>query len=216
VNKDAYIVAAGDFYETELHIDKEALIIAVDGGYDTLKSINITPHYVVGDMDSVAASVENENCVKLEPVKDETDTWHAIAFAKEKGCNRIFLYGATGGKRISHMLANVQLLKGFADKDIYMFDREECMFLLRNGTVTFPKECVGYLSVLSVSEKSHGVTERNLKYEVENVTFRSDFPLGVSNEFVGKEAEITVKNGDLLLVFDKNNLEKFLKNVKEM
>jgi thiamine pyrophosphokinase len=51
---------------------------------------------------------------------------------------------------------------------------------------------------------------------VENVTLRSDFPLGVSNEFVGKEAEITVKNGDLLLVFDKNNLEKFLKNVKEM
>jgi hypothetical protein len=33
----------------------------------------------------------------------------------------------------------------------------------------------------------------------------ADFPLGVSNRFMGREAEICVADGTLLLIWDKSN-----------
>ena len=42
-----------------------------------------------------------------------------------------------------------------------------------------------------------------LKYEFEG-TLTPSFPLGVSNEFIGKNAWVEVKNGLLLAVFEKS------------
>ncbi len=46
------------------------------------------------------------------------------------------------------------------------------------------------------------MTERGFKYVVENVTLNNSTPTGLSNEFVGSAADISVKNGVLLLIYD--------------
>ena len=61
----------------------------------------------------------------------------------------------------------------------------------------------GYLSVFAYSKKAEGVTLRGLKYELEDAQLTDAFPLGVSNEFVGKESVVCVRDGSLLLVVDK-------------
>ena len=43
-----------------------------------------------------------------------------------------------------------------------------------------------------------------LLYNLENAELTSSFPLGVSNEFVGKKATVSVKNGTLNIVFSGN------------
>ena len=43
------------------------------------------------------------------------------------------------------------------------------------------------------------VTIRGAQYELANAALTSDFPLGVSNHFVGKEIEVSVGSGTLLL-----------------
>ena len=79
----------------------------------------------------------------------------------------IFIYGGTGGSRLSHTLANLQTLLYYKDLFVVLVDKEEAVFLLYDATVRFSKACEGYLSVFSITEKSYGVTERGLKYEIE-------------------------------------------------
>ena len=53
-----YIVGAGEFYG-ELAPKKGDLIIAADGGYDTLRELGIDCHLLLGDMDSRKAKNES-------------------------------------------------------------------------------------------------------------------------------------------------------------
>jgi thiamine pyrophosphokinase len=53
-----------------------------------------------------------------------------------------------------------------------------------------------------MGESAVGVTIRGLKYETAGVTLTHDFPLGVSNQFVGAEASVTVEKGTLLLIWE--------------
>ena len=57
-----------------------------------------------------------------------------------------------------------------------------------------------YSPIFSLNEKAHGVTIRGLKYELEDATLSNAMPVGVSNEFVGVESEVSVKDGTLLLI----------------
>lgn len=60
----------------------------------------------------------------------------------------------------------------------------------------------GYLSVFCNSGSAEGVTLSGLKYPLENDTLTGDFPLGVSNQFLGCEAVVSVRKGSLLLLWE--------------
>ena len=66
--------------------------------------------------------------------------------------------------------------------------------------INFTEESEGYISVFAHSESCKGVSETGLKYELEDFELTNDYPLGVSNEFVGKNAEIGVSAGTLVIV----------------
>ena len=60
----------------------------------------------------------------------------------------------------------------------------------------------GYLSVLCNSGTAEGVTLSGLKYPLEDYTLTGSFPLGVSNQFLGVEAAVSVEKGSLLLIWE--------------
>ena len=64
-----------------------------------------------------------------------------------------------------------------------------------------PDYVSGYVSVFAHSERVEGVWLKGLKYELQDAVLTNSYPLGVSNELIGKEASISVKNGTLLIVF---------------
>ena len=77
--------------------------------------------------------------------------------------------------------------------------------VVKNGTIRFPAGTEGTISVFCMGPDAQGVTERGLYYSLEDAPLTAGFPLGVSNHFTGAEAEISVKDGSLLVLWDREN-----------
>ncbi len=209
------IISAGSFPNVEIDINEGDLCIACDAGFKYAQSLGILPDLIVGDFDSAAeagpevleglkeiAKNDPDRIVQLEVRKDDTDTMKAVKIALSRGYGKIYLYGVLGGRRFDHSLANIQTLLFIKHHGGigYIMEEEQMMLVAENETIRFNRGNTGMLSVFSLSEVSKGVTLNGLMYNIRNAELRSDFPLGVSNEFIiDEEAEVTVEDGTLLV-----------------
>ncbi|MDE6657231.1 MAG: thiamine diphosphokinase, partial [Oscillospiraceae bacterium] len=116
--KTCVIIAGGDVTE-KINIPEHALIICADCGYSHALAQNICPDIIVGDFDSYKGQLpENSKIIYLPTEKDVSDTWYAVQYAHEQGYSRFEIYGACGGERIDHTIANLQLLHAMAEKNL--------------------------------------------------------------------------------------------------
>lgn len=200
-----YIIGAGEDYGLDFTPQEGDLVIAADGGLDRVKAAGIKPDLIIGDFDSLGRIPEEDHVVVLPTVKDVTDTWAAIELGKERGYRCFWLYGCTGG-RFEHTLANIQTLANLASDGVEcrMVDRTQIITALSCGTMEFGPQRTGFLSVFAHTDRCTGVTLKGLKYELEDAELTNRFPLGVSNEFLGKPASVTVGAGIAILVFARN------------
>lgn len=203
------IIGAGECKKLDFKKENGDLIIAADGGYAYLEKEDITPDILIGDFDSLGKIPECKEVIKLNPIKDITDMDAAVKTGLERGYNEFHLYGACGG-RIDHTLANIQLIASLSQKNIKAFihDGNTVITAVHNSSIRFDSEYNGYISVFSHSDKCEGVTLKGLKYTLENAELKNSFPLGVSNEFIGTESEITVEKGTVILVYSLKNVDK--------
>lgn len=204
MRKICYIVGAGEDYGLDFLPREEDVLIAADGGYLRVLSAGLHPDMVIGDFDSLGAAPGEEQVITLPTVKDVTDTWAAIDWAIARGFTCFHLYGCTGG-RIEHTLANIQTAADLAEKEMQclIFDKTQIITAISSGAVTFPETYTGYLSVFAYTDVCEGVSLRGLKYELEGETLTNRFPLGVSNEFIGKQATVSIGSGVAILVYDR-------------
>ncbi|MCI5839136.1 MAG: thiamine diphosphokinase [Peptoniphilaceae bacterium] len=202
--KRAYIVAAGDFDNKNIHPKKNDIVIAADAGFYYLKKIGITPDYVIGDFDS-GDEPDFNNKIKLKREKDRTDTYEAMKLAEEKHANEIFIYAALGG-RVSHSIANIISLVEFTLKGIKtkIISNDKIIFAI-NKNIKIENPQKGYYSIFSFTDKCEGITLKGFKYELENFTLKNTDALGVSNEINENKnyIEINLKSGVLLVVYEK-------------
>lgn len=181
----------------------EAFVIAADGGYDYLKSLHIVPDVFIGDCDSVLSdtTIKAKHTIRLEKEKDDTDMFAAVKVGLNEGCDSFYIYGGCGG-RLDHFLANLQTIAFLSEsgKRGFLFSEDTVITAISGGdSLHYDKECTGFISVFSYSEQSKDVTLQGLKYTLTNGTLTNTFPLGVSNEFTGKPAYITIGTGTLLV-----------------
>lgn len=205
--KRCLIVGAGEIeISCIMQPQEEDYVIAADGGFDALQEAGIVPHVWIGDMDSSKRSISEEKelqqvqLVKLPREKDDTDMLAAIRLGLEQGCQEFLLYGSLGG-RLDHTIANIQCLLFLKEHGANgrLYGKTENIEVLRNETITYNADRKGMISVFALEGEAKGVTEKGLKYEIEDAILTPNFPIGVSNEFVGRKSEITVKEGTLLI-----------------
>ena len=179
------------------------LIIAADAGLKSLEALNVTPDLIVGDFDSLDYTPEGDNVIKHPVKKDETDTILAIDIAFSKGYSSFIIYGCLGG-RLDHTLGSIQTASYIAEKGgtILFIDKETFLTIIKENTITFTDKNQGTVSVFAISEKAEGVNISGLLYTVENAVLTPDYPLGVSNEFIGENSKITVSNGKLCIIWN--------------
>lgn len=199
-----YILGAGDAFDGSISVRETDCIICADAGLKNSHIFSRKPDLVVGDFDSLGEVPKLNNVEVYPPEKDDTDMLIAIKKGLERGYDRFVILGALGGERVDHSVANIQNLAYICEHGGvgFILHKDTVLMAIKNSTVIFNKACKGYISVFSLKDESRGVTEKNLKYTIEDYTLLSSNPTGVSNEFIGEEASIGVKDGKLLIVWN--------------
>lgn len=203
MNKLCVIVAAGELEARDLRLPQGAFVIAADAGFARLRDAGLTPDLAVGDFDSLGGPPEGfDNIVRHPPEKDDTDTVLAVREALGRGFSSIVILGGLGG-RFDHSLANLQTLHFIADNGAagYLAGGGWICTAVKNGGLRFPGGNRGLLSVFSLTTRSLGVNLSGLKYPLTDYELSAAFPLGVSNEFTGHGAEVSVDQGVLAVMW---------------
>ena len=195
------ILCAGEIAGTILPLEAEDLLIAADGGYRHTQQLGLAPHIVLGDFDSLGFVPEGAQVHPKE--KDDTDAMLAVKLGLSKGYREFYIYGGMDGPRVDHTMANFQLLHYLSEhgaKGYLIGVRQNAAVI--TDEISFPKEQTGMISVFCLSQKAQLDIE-GLKYNLEDGILQPSFPLGVSNQFVGKESLIRVKKGTVLVIWDR-------------
>lgn len=199
-----YIVGAVDPGEICLEPRRPALVIAADGGLTYLRQQGVEPDWIVGDFDSLGHVPQGERVLRHPVEKDDTDMLLAVRTGMEAGCRDFVIYGGLGG-RMDHTYANFQTLLWIACRGGrgYLVGDGTLCTVIDSGSVDFPDTCRGTISVFCPDGEAVGVTLRGLQYPLTDAVLRSDFPLGVSNSFLGEAASVSVAKGRLMVMWEE-------------
>ena len=196
-----YIVGAGDFSNL-YQPGQDDFIIAADAGFKELISGGVTPDLVVGDFDSLGSAPAHPLIEISKAEKDDTDMMLAVKQGLKRGFKTFIIDGGLGG-RMDQTYANFQILTFIARNCArgILLGRDMCATAIKNGTIEFLPGATGYISVFSAGERAGGVTLTGLKYPLRNAELTNGYPLGVSNEFTGAPATVTVCDGTLIIIW---------------
>jgi thiamine pyrophosphokinase len=199
------IFCAAEFDALAQPIQKDDYILAADGGLRHLQTLGLTPNGILGDFDSLGYVPKGANVFPVE--KDDTDSMLAVRRGLALGYRDFLIYGGLDGVRLDHTVANFQTLHFLCDRGArgYLVGETYLVTALKNGSLIFPAGSEGILSVFCLGADARGVTLEGLHYPLTEGTLTAGHPLGVSNHFTGEEATVTVKNGTLLLLWDRKN-----------
>ncbi|NLG24482.1 MAG: thiamine diphosphokinase [Clostridiales bacterium] len=195
-----HVMGAGEFFLDSLPIEPGDMLIAADGGMGYLDRMGLTPDLLVGDFDSLEAAESGVPTIALPAEKDVTDAMAALDEGLARGFRRFALYGGVGG-RFDHTLANVQAMAYLAGRGArgVLIGDGDALTAVRDGAIEFPAGLTGYLSVFCHGDRATGVNERGLKYSLTDATLTNRHALGVSNEFTGAPARVSVASGTLVI-----------------
>jgi len=199
--KICYIAGAGDFYPG-FPPRRGHYVIAADAGYLKLREHGVTADLVVGDFDSLGSAPDHPNVIKVSPIKDETDLGLAVAAGLERGYGTFYINGGLGG-RLDLTLANIQTLVWLSKRGArgYLVGDGANVTAVTDGSLSFDSRASGKISVFANGDQALGVTLTGLKYPLTDAMLTSDCPLGVSNEFIGVPAAVSVKHGTLIVMW---------------
>ena len=203
--KTCVIFCAAEFDKPVQPIDREDFVIAADGGLKHTEQLGIAPDVILGDFDSLGYIPDSAAVFPVE--KDDTDSMLSAKLGLERGCQRFVIYGGMDGARLDHTVANFQMLQYLAERDAeaYLVGKQYIATVLRNGHIAFGSAAEGIVSVFCMGADATGVDIEGLQYSLMDGTLTSGYPLGVSNHFIGQKAKIAVKDGCLLVLWDRKN-----------
>ena len=196
-----YIFGAGEFIALRNLPAEDDYVIAADGGWLACQKARIQPNLLLGDFDSLQDVPQFPHVERVPVEKDDTDMMLAIKRGLALGHKEFHMYGGMGGSRTDHTIANLQSLLYLANRSArgWLYGDGELYTAICNDREVFPARERGILSVFCLGADAQGVTIRGSQYEVESAALSAEFPLGVSNHFVGKEIEVSVAQGSLLI-----------------
>lgn len=176
--------------------------IGADKGALYLAQKGIQMKLAIGDFDSVQESdialirQHTDELIRLNPVKDDSDSEAAILAALERGYDEIWLCGATGG-RMDHSLVNVRLALKYPGK-VWLYDDQNLIYTLCRGSYQIKKGDYSYISFFT--QDGAEITLDGFRYPLENRRLKETDLYTVSNEILKDTGNVTVSDGIVLVM----------------
>lgn len=190
-----------DYESIRSQLDSNDFFIFCDCGLKHIPGLGIEPDLIVGDFDSFENPESVAETITLPRKKDDTDTFFAVKEAIMRGYDEFLLIGVIG-KRLDHSLGNISILYYLDDlgKTARITDDYSEMEIISRKTA-YISDKYPYFSLLNISGVAKGIDIKNALFPLENGEITPNYQYGISNEVLkGKTAEVTVKEGRLLLV----------------
>jgi len=179
-------------------------LLAADGGAKFILRMGLTPHLVIGDLDSLDENDLSQLTFADVPIeqyaadKDQTDLQLAVERALDLRAKSILIIGALGG-RIDQTLANLALLAGIAFAPLCLDDGVEQLSFCR-ADVQVTGNMGDTVSLLPWNEDARGVKTDGLKWRLNGETLHLHQTRGVSNQLAAQSASIHIDDGLLLVI----------------
>lgn len=176
------------------------IVIGADRGAYFAISNNITPDISIGDFDSVNEEefelIKNNSkkIIKLNPIKDESDTHEAINLVKDY--EKIIIFGGIKGKRIEHLFANIIDLINY--KNLSMIDEDSLIETVNDNNYVINRD-YKFISLYSLEDESI-ISLNGFKYNLSNYHLKYNDPLCLSNEIINNP-KIDLIKGRLLIIY---------------
>jgi len=183
-------------------------VISVDGGSRYVAALGLKPFAVVGDADSIDPQLREKmerstrRWIRNPAVdQEQSDLEMALRYALSLQPSELIICGALGGARVDHTLINLHLLALplRAGVPAAIIDEHQTLRLL-DRELALTGEAGDYLSLLSLTPETTGVTTEGLKYPLHGETLYFASTRGLSNELSSGSARITAAEGLLLVI----------------
>ena len=178
-------------------------IIGADRGSLIAISNDIKLDIAIGDFDSVNEEEFNlikknsKRIIKLNPIKDTSDTNSAIKLVKDY--DEIYLLGGIGGNRIEHLFANIIDLINYPN--LHIMNRYSLIEIINDSNYQIRND-YKFISFYSLDNNTI-ITLKGFKYNLDNYNLKMNDSLCLSNEIIDKP--YLKLNGKLLVIYSKED-----------
>lgn len=205
----AVVFAGGtvsDYTMLPVRIDDADCIICADSGIVHCSLMRLKADVWVGDFDSSdfeefskLNAAKNAEIIRLNPMKDDTDTEFALDIAANRGYKEIVLIGGVG-TRLDHSLANIFLMEKYFKLGVKLtIVNEHNIFNLScNSTVTLRRNRMKYVSLLPLETVK--VTNSGFLYPLKDEFLYRYSSRGISNEITEEYGSITTSGGCAIII----------------
>ncbi len=208
----AVVSAGGDGIDDRAlaRLPAPSMVIAADSGLDAAVANGIGVDLVVGDLDSVsptalAAAERAGMVIERHPAdKDATDLDLALRRVADGGFPICYVLGGGGG-RLSHLLANAQLVAAERHRGIdvrWLVGDAEVRVARPDRPVIIEGSRGDLASLLPSAAAATGITTVGLRWALHGATLEPGSSHGVSNELTASQAMVSVGSGTLLVIHE--------------
>jgi len=198
----ALIITGGPLPSCKFLLPEVELVIVADSGGDHAEELGLEIDLMIGDFDSCSEeAIGRAKEVRKFPIdKDVTDLELALAAAIEKKCSSVTIVTSSRG-RFDHTFGNIVVASSnrWSELEIDLFVDESYTKVIRDKAklTGSPSDT---LTLFAMGGTAFGITSNGLRWELDGIDLSAGSGLGISNEFIANEVEISVDEGTLLSI----------------
>ncbi len=202
-DRKVVILANGLFPKAQQGLDllKAAdQLICCDGAADKLIAKGMSPHVIVGDMDSLSGEVREQYASIIIQSNDQesNDLTKAVHYCIEKGYSSVSILGATG-MREDHTLGNISLMLEYYPRiEVQIISDYGIFFLVRSGEQVRSKlgEKISFFSI----DNRVSVSSTGLLYQLNDLRL-SNWYRATLNEATADQFTLNFESDLPLIVY---------------